>query len=207
MEPLTVFYDEKDSSAVHNVPRVVIKASRQHPLTRHYAFLVHVKNPTISPIRFRIHSNFDENHVFPSMYHDVVVDPITLETATIDIVQPIQSESVMDLLTLDGMEDSLFETGKMDGFDISRWTNETIEWDRTSAAKMIHWEKDAALLEYIVRGEHSTSNPASFHGSPLMLYIDIGQGSWESSLIQSTSVSNEEAEVVSFVLLPIWKLS
>jgi hypothetical protein len=198
---------KKDSSAVHNIPRVIIKASRRHPSTRHYAFLMNVKNPTIGPIRFRIHSNFDDSHVFPSHYNNVVIDPITLDTAKVDIVQPTKSESIMDLLALDGVEDSLLETEKSDRFDFTHWTDDTIEWDNTSAAKMIHMEKDSAWIEFIVRsGEHLNSSPASSQGSPIMMDIEISQGSWESSLIQSVSTSNGEKEMVSFVLLPVWKM-
>lgn len=168
---------------------------------------MNVKNPTIGPIRFRIHSNFDDSHVFPSHYNNVVIDPITLDTAKVDIVQPTKSESIMDLLTLDGVEDSLLETEKSDRFDFSHWTDNTIEWDNTSAAKMIHMEKDSAWIEFIVRsGEHLNSSPVSSQGSPIIMDIEISQGSWESSLIQSVSTSNGEKEMVSFVLLPVWKM-
>jgi hypothetical protein len=200
------FHNGKDSSAVHNIPRVVIKASRQHPSTRDYAFLLNVKNPTIGPIRLRIHSNFDERYAFPPVYHDVVVDPMTLDTATIDVVQPTRSETLMDILSLDGMEDSLLETERMDRFDVSRWSDETIEWDSISAAKTVHVGKDSAWIECIVRGKNSTANPNSFLGSPIMMDIEIGQGSWESSLIQSEPMSDDEKELVSFVLLLVWKI-
>lgn len=150
----------------------------------------------------RIHSNFDDNTSFPLTYRNVVIDPISLETASVEVISPSKSANVMEVFKLGGMEDSLLDSAECACFDYSSWSYETIDWTGDSVTKLIRLDRDSAWVEFIVKG---TSSDASFRGSPLSMDIEIGEDSWESSMIQPISSSERKTDFVSLTLLPTWK--
>jgi len=72
-------------------------------------------------------------------------------------------------------------------------TNTNVSTSRTDDAQSKH-------------DEHSYSD-YEFLSCPIVMEIDVGNGSWESSLIQPKASSKEgEKDSVSFVVLPVWKV-
>ena len=204
---------KKDSSAIHSIPRIQIKKTRYNPTTNQYALLLQVKNPTLGPIRLRIHSNFDNaaSSLFPNS-SDIVVDSMSLQSEIVDIIPPAPSQK--ETFTLEAAEDSYLDMGKESGATtIAEWSERisNLDWstgtERTCEPIVVN--RDMAWVQFITEGTDTNTSSSSsnnqFIGTPLLLEIEVGEDSWESSLIRAREMENGEKDFVSFTILPVWK--
>ena len=124
----------------------------------------------------------------------------------------------MKSTTLEPIEDAFLELGGMSGNieedAISKVTNweSNIDWSSSLSkcdCKLISKQNDVAYVEFkvpvpaTINTQLSTNYHDGYLSTPLILEIDIGNGSWESSLIQSEN--RTENDCVSFIVLPTWK--
>jgi len=207
---------KKDSSAIHGVPRVHIKAERYNAQSNQYALLLQVRNPTLGPIRLRLCCNINESTEFPDSKSEVILDPMTLQKATVNIILPkqqIDQGMNMEYISLEPVEDSFLDIGKeaTTEFDIDGWVqNEDLDWSLERSFRVLSVVNDVACIQYITasvqtRKGSDKNEECVYLGTPLSLEIEIGEESWESSLIQARVMEGEEKDLISFPILPVWR--
>ncbi len=201
---------KKDSSAIHSIPRVQIKSQRYNSSTNQYALLLKVKNPTLGPIRFQIHANFvgESAASFPS-FCDLVLDSMSLKREIVRIIPPPSSPSPdLELLTLEASEDTFLDINKDSNAQrIDTWTVDDLDWSTANRCQLIGVDNDTAWIQVVVKEteEEVSSNDRNYVGTPLILDIEVGEESWESSLIRARELKEGEKDFVSFTILPVWK--
>lgn len=191
---------KKDSSAIHSIPRIQIKRQKYNSSTNQYALLFQVKNPTLGPIRLQIHSNFDESVAFPSSC-DVVLDSMTLKKEVVNIIPPTPSVD-KELFTLEASEVMRKDSN---GDRNDAWSKDDLNWSTASTCKLIGVNNDVAWVQLITKGPEEKTSDGNFIGTPLLLEIEVGEDSWESSLIHANEMMDGEKDFVPFTILPVWK--
>lgn len=150
-----------------------------------------------------------------------MVSSFPLKLVQSKVIPPNNNPNKMKSVTLEPIEDAFLELGGMSGNvdkdAISRVTNweSNIDWsssptghDKECDCKLVSHQNDVAYVEFKVSipdtmSNQQTDNNDGYLSTPLILEIDIGDGSWESSLIQSET--GAENDCVSFIVLPTWK--
>lgn len=120
----------------------------------------------------------------------------------------------MDAISLDPIEDAYLDlnairSGNNSGVveKLKNWENE-IDWSQQDCdCKLVLQHDDTAYVQFMVWNNDSTTyDKDQFVSTPLALDIDVGDGSWESSLIQkNTTVEDTKNDHVTFIVLPTWK--
>jgi hypothetical protein len=208
---------KKDSSAIHGVPRVQIKAEKYNAQSNQYALLLQVRNPTLGPIRLRLCCNVNETIEFPDS-SEVILDPMTLQKATVNIMSPTQQTDQgmnMEYISLEPVEDSFLDIGKeaTTEFDIDGWVQtEDLDWSLESSFRLLSFVSDVVCIQYITGSvqtreglDENQNEECVYLGTPLSLEIEIGEESWESSLIQARVMEGEGKDLISFPILPVWR--
>jgi hypothetical protein len=208
---------KKDSSAIHGVPRVQIKAEKYNAQSNQYALLLQVRNPTLGPIRLRLCCNVNETIEFPDS-SEVILDPMTLQKATVNIMSPTQQTDQgmnMEYISLEPVEDSFLDIGKeaTTEFDIDGWVQtEDLDWSLESSFRLLSVVSDVVCIQYITGSvqtreglDENQNEECVYLGTPLSLEIEIGEESWESSLIQARVMEGEGKDLISFPILPVWR--
>jgi hypothetical protein len=184
----------KDASAIYVIPKIQILQQRRHPAadSSRHSFLLQVTNPTLGAVRCRfVPSSYagesdywndatDDapptsllRHVVVDPFHDTVLDTIQILTS---VTAP---STTVELLPA---EDTLLESGNsgapMHPLDAVR------DWDPSmSADASLRWighQGATAWLDVTIRLPDTSPLPV---GLPVALEIELGNGSWESSLI------------------------
>jgi dynactin 4 len=205
----------KDSSAVYVIPKIQILQHRRRPgdVAAQHSFLLQVTNPTLGAIRCRFVSSSysgewdfwnDENdnaqstsylrHVLVDPFHETVLDPIQVLTSV------ASSSSTVELLPA---EDTLLESSSSGATLHPPMPDAVREWDPApadplSSLRWIGLQGETAWLEVTTTGGPETTGTS--YGLPMALEIELGNGSWESSLIPV----EQDGDSVLFNFVLVW---
>lgn len=124
----------------------------------------------------------------------------------------------MNIISLDPIEDAFIDlttvrsgNNSHRSSELQNWQNE-IDWATTSQdcdCKLVYQQKDTAYVQFMVWNDPNDSDydlDEKFVSTPLALDIEIGDDSWESSLIQKKATTEDNKDFVTFFVLPIWKV-
>jgi len=181
-------------------------------------FLVNVTNPTLGTIRLRFNSSSYRGEVDQST--DAPSDNITTQLPNL-LVDTISDKHVNAQLQLDVLklgpteqvellsaEDSFIEFGgksKEIPHQVLRWDpSESDAVGTSSSMRLVAKSASTAWFELTVldvRTETSDLLPAV----PLALQIEVGNGSWQSSLVQPQQTTGDEEDWVTFDLVLTWE--
>eukprot|EP00526_Cylindrotheca_closterium_P009029 CAMPEP_0113623780 /NCGR_PEP_ID=MMETSP0017_2-20120614/12243_1 /TAXON_ID=2856 /ORGANISM="Cylindrotheca closterium" /LENGTH=519 /DNA_ID=CAMNT_0000533759 /DNA_START=36 /DNA_END=1592 /DNA_ORIENTATION=- /assembly_acc=CAM_ASM_000147 len=207
---------KKDSSAIQVLPRV--RASKHASDGTKHAFLIKVSNPTLGNIRFRLaSSDYGGEPVWDGdsternpLLENICVEPLNQKIVSASLAPEIgKSIQASTVVELEPGEDSFLDLGRSiydEPEEVYRWkAEEALEDSKVSAenpssVRVIDSRKSSAWLELIVM-----ETPVDAGFSPavaLSLQIEVGGGSWESSLIQPES--GDKKDMVNFDLVLVW---
>jgi len=211
---------KKDSSAIHTIPRVSIHTYGFDQTSGRYALLLKVKNPTISMVRLRLKTMITQPAKAFQQFSNLLLDSISMKTVNATMIPPTEKKgnNQMKYIELEPYEDIFLGFGKG---GLSQFPSAVDEWDASkcissylidkeessqSLCMLVAQDKDSAWIQYIVsqQQQQNVKDQNIFMATPLILDVDIGEGSWESSLIQSEA--DGEMDHVDLHLLPVWKV-
>eukprot|EP00579_Thalassiosira_antarctica_P017101 CAMPEP_0201945442 /NCGR_PEP_ID=MMETSP0903-20130614/53904_1 /ASSEMBLY_ACC=CAM_ASM_000552 /TAXON_ID=420261 /ORGANISM="Thalassiosira antarctica, Strain CCMP982" /LENGTH=562 /DNA_ID=CAMNT_0048488509 /DNA_START=13 /DNA_END=1701 /DNA_ORIENTATION=+ len=219
---------KKDSSAVHVVPRVQLCRHGADPTSHKYAVLLKVKNPTLNMIRLRLsgpsipEKESDEVTessllIHPRELENILVDPFTETFVQGRLCTPEATTLLAptDFFELDPADDPFLDIGKGREEDPS----EVRDWDAmstlgalgegdTSQMRVVATQGDTAWVELVFcnvssGGEVSSDDAKKYLAVPLALQIEVGNGSWEASLIKRRDLPEEERDLVTLNLVTL----
>jgi hypothetical protein len=169
-------------------------------------FLLQVTNPTLGLIRLRWgpspycgEEDWDGNVTL--LLPRVLVDTISQEHWNVRLLEPgeMQFEST-EVIQLASAEDTLLELSHSSGNQVPeavcRWngTSEHTQW--------IAQQQQDAWLEVVVAVKAAVKNN-EHRAIPLRMQVELGNGSWESSLIEQDS--SKETDWVDFDVVLTWE--
>jgi len=209
---------KKDSSAVEVLPRVRVCAGGTDGM-RH-AFLIKVSNPTLGVVRLRLAPSsytgeciWDNKDLTTKYLENIVVDPLkrfSLDAfLATEITKGIRATSLCEL---EPVEDSFLELGNKTSNvpeAVSYWEAGDAIFDaRVSKAnpatlRELGQKKSVAWFELVVMEPQTDSG--AYSAVPITMQLQVGDGSWESSLVRSRDDGN--GDFVSFDLVIIWDKS
>ncbi len=147
-----------------------------------------------------------------------------MEFISSKVIRGSDCSTAMEMISLDPVEDAFLELGAIGGSGdsdggtkLKNW-KDGIDWSKTNSieqreegycnCKTILSQKDRAYLQFMIdeNGHDETKSDLEYLSTALVLEIEVGDGSWESSLIQNTFEEDGKADTVSFILLPTWKI-
>ena len=202
---------KKDASAVQVIPKVSI-VQHQHTGDAVHAFLLKISNPTLGQVKLRLapssflvdnnkktkKSNDEEtmtntstkqlnNMLVHSLYRtrlDVTVNTgVTLQTPPSDMIE------------LDSVDDTFLDLGRSEiPEQVTSWDGNSSNADK-DAFRVVATKGDSAWVEYVLAKKLEGTVP----GIPVSLQIQVGGGSWESSLVKAKA--NDDFVVFDIVLL------
>lgn len=221
---------KKDSSAIHVVPRVKVvrhgKTTLPDSRIRH-ALLLSVANPTMGMIRFRLsgadlrdfgaRTSGDEGYTL----HNVRVDFLGRVRANVRMIGSTSTLVLPDMVELEAVEDALFDIGGAaqsgDPKDVEKWDAAAVLKEKGTEYfnepsdcpfSTVAVSKDKAWIQLIIDqdGLEEASASGDFLAVPATMQVEIGNGSWESSLIKPVEVKDGESDLVSLRLVLAWKV-
>ena len=208
---------KKDSSAIQVLPRVrcIIDASDG---IRH-AFLIKVSNPTLGVVRLRMAaSSYSGERTWENasrtspFLENIFVNPLTKKTIDAKLDTHISKRiNTTELCELEAAEDSFFSN------DSNGVPEVVCNWDASDSLlaskvseenpvtlRKIGQKKSMVWFELILIEPPTKSY---YSGLPLAMEIQVGDGSWESSLVQSeTNDTKDCKDFVSFDLVLVWEM-
>jgi len=222
---------KKDSSAIHVVPRVKVvrhgRTALSDSRTRH-ALLLSVANPTMGMVRFRLsgahlrdfgglRTSGDEGYTL----RNVRVDFLGRVRANVRMIGSTSTLVLPDMVELEPVEDALFDIGGAsqsgDPEDVEKWDaaavlkekgTESIKGPSDCLFSTVAVSKDKAWMQLIIDQDACEEASASgdFLAVPATMQVEIGNGSWESSLIKPAEVKDGESDLVPLRLVLAWKV-
>ena len=223
---------KKDSSAIHVVPRVRVvrqgKVALADSRIRH-ALLLSVTNPTLGMIRLRLNGadlrDFDESTASDDEGYTLLnirIDSLGRHRANVRMIGSTSTMVLPDMVELEAVEDALFDIGagqSKQPKEVEDWDADTVLNARGHSSQSddgpsecpfstVAVSKDRAWIQLVIEedGFKETSTPGEFVAFPASLQVEIGNGSWESSLIKTNDeVKEGEIDLVSFRLLLAWR--
>jgi len=211
---------KKDSSAIEVLPRVRVSIDASDG-SRH-AFLIKVSNPTLGNIRLRLSpSNYSGERLWDSKtqttayLENVMVDP--LKRVSIDAHLDTDVTKAIDatgFCELEPAEDSFLALGNKTSDNIpeavSSWEAGDILFDskvsKEIPATLRHLGKKQSVAWFELVVLESENDPNVHSAVPITMDLQVGDGSWESSLVQPRDDGDQDSkDFVSFDLVIIWK--
>lgn len=213
---------KKDSSAVYVVPRVQLCRNGVDPTSQKYAALLKVKNPTLNMIRLRlsgwsIPAEEKDGAVSPLIdsreLQNVLLDPFTEMFVQGRLCAPTTAASLSptDFFVLDPADDPFLDIGKGQEDDPS----EVRDWDamstmgalgdgNTSQLRLVATQGDTAWIELVLCNDAAADEDSSTYlAVPLTMQIEVGNGSWEASLIKRRDLPVGEKDLVALNLVTL----
>lgn len=197
--------------------RVSIHASDE---TKH-AFLLKVSNPTLGTIRLRLAGSeyagepaWDEPAMTTNYLQNVLVDPFT-DRHINALVMPhaVQSLEPTEICELEPAEDSFLELGKSADEvpeAVAKWDAGDVLFDSkvspngpTASLRLITGQNSTAWFELVVL--EGTPPNGVLSSVPLSMDIEVGNGSWDSSLVRPLPNLQDQKDMVSFNLVIAWE--
>jgi len=191
---------------VHGVRNILKDKSR--------IFLLKVTNPTLGPIRLRFCASsyigepgFDDKAEVDGMISSLLLDTFTQRHADIqlnsDILQGMMATETVELLSA---EDSFIELGGK-----SREVPESVaNWRPSQASdkpamKLVAQSASTAWFEMSIPStDGETASQKAIPAVPFALQIEVGDGSWDTSLVQKKASEGDEQDRVTFHLVLTW---
>ena len=210
---------KKDSSAIQVLPRVrtTIHASDG---TRH-AFLLKVSNPTLGTIRLRLSSStytgepmWDDDEERNPNLENLLVDPLNQLSVNAKLLSNIgDTIQATDVCELEPSEDSFLELGRSSSEEpdqVAKWNAESVlasskvSKSSPSSLKLVGKRQSNAWFELILA---ETSLDKGINSAvPIALQIEVGNGSWDSSLIRPEKKGDATTkDLVNFDLVIVWE--
>jgi len=205
---------KKDSSAIYSVPKVQLKSYVFNKSTNQFALLLQIKNPTLGPVRLCLHANVEES---PEVtLNNLIIDSMTLQREDIHIIQEkrsTESSNVQtEMLQLEPAEDTFLGIGQTAKAHTDDWGRDktTIDWSNfieKSSWNVISIDNDTAWVQYTTTATFDANlfDHGQFVATLMKLEVEVGDHSWESSLIQAKENTNQGKDSVTFKILPVWK--
>jgi hypothetical protein len=216
---------------VHVIPRVKVVKHAALAETDKQAFLLKVTNPTLGTIRLRFSPSTyqgeqltettaaDENTT--PFLSDLLVDTFTDEHSHVEIncnafasLEPTQE---VELLSA---EDSFIEFGgksKEVPYEVLKWDPNQVEAAAAAASngnavmRLVAQGASTAWFELVApiipTPSSSTNDTITSPAVALALQIEVGNGSWQSSLVQPKPQEGDAKDWVTFDLLITWNRS
>lgn len=205
---------KKDSNAVHVVPRVQLFRHGSNPGKNSFVALLKVRNPTLGMIRLRLSGpSVSNNSSSPTIdqleLDDILIDPIN-ETFVLGRLCPFDvtsSLSPTEWLELAHAEDAFLDIGKgreQDPQEVLEWDANTILGSigggRGSSMRIVATRRDTAWVELKVTMapddiESGLSHRKSYLAIPTTMEIEVGNGSWDASLIKRRDLPENVVDV------------
>ena len=210
---------KKDSSAIHVLPRVQLCRYGTDPTTGKVAALLKVKNPTLNMIRLRFsgpNSSEEGESIGTRELENILIDPFTeTKIAKADLCSSLSSIAPSDWIELDSAEDLLLDIGKRQENDppvVISWDFahllDAVDSDSLPKLTIVASRGDTSWVEMIlpnpvVMGSDGEKPPGNYFVVPLSMQIEVGNGSWEASLIKRRDIPEQEQDLVrlDFVVL------
>ena len=211
---------KKDSSAVHVVPRVHLCRFGVDESGQKYAALLRVKNPTLNMIRLRLagpESNDDECDIVDAReLQNILVDPFS-ETFVEGKLCPsdtVASITPTDFFVLDPADDPFLDIGKgavVDPLDVRSWDANAalgaLGGDTVSQMRLVATQGDTAWVEMALCNDGPAEEDSSAYlAIPLSMQVEVGNGSWEASLIKRRDLPEGEQDLVTLNLVTLLRL-
>lgn len=209
---------KKDSSAIHSIPRVYIKAVKYNVSTSQYALLLQIQNPTIGPIRLRIGTALEEHTKFPDSL-EVIMDPLAFHKVNVNVISTHNFSTTrpirMEQICLEAMEDVFLDVTKLNqqtplDADDDGW----VDWSNDgNTCTLVSEQNDVAWLRYVTESvtpmkedlHIDEEDSTLYFGIPLKLEVEVSDDSWESSLIQVQEKTGNQKDFVTICTLAVWK--
>ena len=216
---LVCFFNHQDSSAIHIIPRIqVIHHNPPCPEnSNRRVFLLKVSNPTLGTVRLRLvkstycgeidhwdeFSTSSEPKPTATMA-EVLVD--SLQQTFMDVLLSNLDSNSTDTVELLSAEDSIIELGASANdtpTEVSQWNSSTSPLESPSASaimmiRLVAKSGSDAWYELVLPSPWTNASNAV----PLAVEVDLGNGSWESSLIPTQPDVNDDK--ASFDLVLVW---
>lgn len=200
------------------VPRV--RVSKHASDGTKHAFCLKVSNPTLGNIRFRLASSTYEGEPVwagdstarNSLLENICVEPLNQKIVSAclapDIGKSIQTSTICEM---EPGEDSFLDLGRSIYDEpelVYKWkadevlAESKVSAENPSSIRVIDSRKSSAWLEFIVMETPLQDGYSS--AVALSLQIEVGNGSWESSLIQPEKQEGDKKDMVNFDLVLVW---
>ena len=191
------------------MPRIGVLQHETHDSTR--VLLLKVTNPTLGPVRLRFASSQykgEEKQIddssSPTVFENLLMDElfqvyapsVQLDTG---ILQNIERTESVELLSA---EDSFLEMGGKSREipdAVKNWKFDPTSIQNGSAMRLVASSTSTAFFELVLANATESSSLAV----ALAVELEVGNGSWESSLIQKQTPGSEP-DWVSFDLVITW---
>lgn len=192
---------KKDSSATQVVPRVQIV--RKIHKERRYAVLLSVKNPTLSMVRLRFCGNDSQIVLGDDELREILVDPFNERRISAQLCQSFKNLGSTGFIELDPADDPFLDIGKEkrgDPPEVSGWEGTVIEDLENSGLKLVASQGDTSWVEFAVDFEEEVATNLVV---PFSMQIEVGNGSWEASLVKRKELPEQEKDLVKLGLVAV----
>jgi hypothetical protein len=191
-----------------------------------HAFLLKVSNPTLGSVNLRLagssyegESVWDEPSATNAYLEDIVVDPLTQTSINAVLHSQLSSElPPTDTCQLESAEDTFMELGKSSSDApeaVIKWNTDNAlkktPGESTSILRLVGQQKSMAWFEVVLaepkeipKAENTFDSKFKHNAIPLSLQVQVGEGSWDSSLIQSRFTEDGGKDFVSFEFVLAW---
>jgi hypothetical protein len=215
---------KKDSSAIHVIPKLTI-FKQQSP--RQNKFLIQMANPNMCTVRARLAAAAaasqkkytgeeygNDKHVIKHVLMDSLEE--NYENVVLDW-NATCNMAASDFVELESVQDSFLEMGRVTLLPdaVATWNGSSVlvtTAAEETSCRLVACQKDVAWFELHVKSSaivtnhtgDSSNNNDDFVAVPIALQIQVGDGSWESSLIPQKK-TNDGPDFVTFHVLVAWK--
>jgi hypothetical protein len=218
---------KKDSSATNSVPRVQICQYGMDSMRQKFAVLVKVRNPTLNMIRLRFSSpalpcsddstgtGDHVDFIAKQELQNIPMDPFdqTFVNASVCLLDATKSLPPADWLVIESAEDLYLDMGKgqeEDPSEVQDWNASTVlsslDNQASSKFRVLTTRKDTAWVEMVLLTD-SAADDDDFVGGhvaiPFGMQIEIGNGSWDASLIKRQDLPEGEIDIATLNLVAL----
>lgn len=201
---------QQDSSAIHVVPNLQVTRSIESDGCSF--FLLKAINPTLGPVRMRFAASryggepsWDNAQVLTARLSALLVDSLTDERMDVELdTNVLANLSTTNSVELQSAEDSFIELGDKSRAipsEVRSWNPGASSSKREASIRIISHGASTAWFELTVPTTSESSSRTI--GVPLSLQVEIGNGSWETSLVQAQTT--EEQDFANFDIIIVWK--
>lgn len=184
-----------------------------------HAFLLKVTNPTLGAVRFRLAAStyegepvWDEHGIRTPLLENILVDSLNQQCLNAKLITKVgDSIEASELCELEPAEDSFLELGRSSNeepLEVAKWNagdilaDSTVSEEKPSSLRVVGRRKSCAWIELVLL--ETALEQGLNCAVPLALQIEVGDGSWESSLIQPERAEGTK-DIVTFDLVIVWE--
>ena len=203
---------KKDSSAVNSVPRVQICRYGKDADSQKYTMLLKVRNPTLSNIRLRFLHPDIPGDISERELQKVPLDPFSQRFVNARMCEPKDSLTSTEWMNLENAEDLFLDMGKEqeeDPIEVLHWEPSTVfdssDDDTVSTLRILTTRKDTAWVEmiYSVGFDLDSVPDDNYLAFSIGLQIEVGNGSWDASLIKKRDLPEDENDIVTLNIVAL----